>query len=73
MRKRLAEPVAEAKPTAIWALCALMAATFCVVTAEHLPAGLLPQISSGLGVSLSAAGRQPASQPAYRPCCRGLR
>ncbi|WP_327128292.1 hypothetical protein [Streptomyces sp. NBC_01727] len=46
MRKRLAEPVAEAKPTAIWALCALMAATFCVVTAEHLPAGLLPQISA---------------------------
>lgn len=47
MRKRLAEPVAEAKPTAIWALCALMAATFCVVTAEHLLyRTLLPQISA---------------------------
>lgn len=57
MRKWLAAPGAEAQPAAIWALCALMAATFCVVTTEHLPAGLLPQISSGLGVSLSAAGQ----------------
>jgi predicted MFS family arabinose efflux permease len=38
------------------ALGALMVATFCLVTAENLPTGLLPQISSGLGVSLSAAG-----------------
>lgn len=57
MRKWLAVPGAEAEPAAIWALCALMTATFCVVTTEHLPAGLLPQISSGLGVSLSAAGQ----------------
>ncbi|QLJ03535.1 MFS transporter [Streptomyces sp. NEAU-sy36] len=57
MRKWLAGPDAEAEPAAVWALCALMAATFCVVTTEHLPAGLLPQISSGLGVSLPVAGQ----------------
>jgi DHA1 family inner membrane transport protein len=34
-----------------------MAATFCVSTTENLPAGLLPEISAGLDVSLSAAGQ----------------
>jgi DHA1 family inner membrane transport protein len=34
-----------------------MAATFCVSTTENLPAGLLPEISAGLDVSVSAAGQ----------------
>ncbi|MYV44463.1 MFS transporter [Streptomyces sp. SID2888] len=57
MRRWLAGPGTEATPAAIAALGALMAATFCIVTTENLPAGLLPQISSGLGVSLSATGQ----------------
>lgn len=57
MRRWLSAPGAEAEPAAIWALCALMTATFCLVTTEHLPVGLLPEISSGVGVSLSAAGQ----------------
>jgi DHA1 family inner membrane transport protein len=56
-RRRPAGPGTEVKPTAVAALGALMVATFCVVTTENLPAGLLPQISSGLGVSLSATGQ----------------
>jgi DHA1 family inner membrane transport protein len=38
------------------ALAALGGAAFCFVTGESLPVGLLPQLSAGLGVSLSAAG-----------------
>lgn len=57
VRRWLADPGAEANLPAIAALGALTVATFCVVTTENLPAGLLPQISSGLGVSLSAAGQ----------------
>jgi DHA1 family inner membrane transport protein len=57
VRKWLAEPGTKAEPAAIWALAALMTATFCIVTTENLPSGLLPQISSGLDVSLSAAGQ----------------
>ncbi|MFJ8753947.1 MFS transporter [Streptomyces sp. NPDC102441] len=56
-RRRPAGPGTEVRPAAIAALGALMVATFCVVTTENLPAGLLPQISSGLGVSLSAVGQ----------------
>jgi DHA1 family inner membrane transport protein len=38
------------------ALGALGGAAFCFVTGENLPVGLLPQLSSGLRVSLSAVG-----------------
>jgi DHA1 family inner membrane transport protein len=41
---------------ALAALAALGGAALCFVTGENLPVGLLPQLSSGLGVSLSAAG-----------------
>jgi DHA1 family inner membrane transport protein len=57
VRRWPAGPDAEVAPASIAALGALMVATFCLVTTENLPAGLLPQISSGLGVSLSAAGQ----------------
>jgi hypothetical protein len=38
------------------ALAALGGAAFCFVTGENLPVGLLPQLSAGLHVSLSAVG-----------------
>jgi DHA1 family inner membrane transport protein len=38
------------------ALVALGGAVFCFVTGETLPVALLPQLSAGLGVSLSAVG-----------------
>lgn len=38
------------------ALAALGGAVFCFVTGEDLPVALLPQLSGGLGVSLSAVG-----------------
>jgi DHA1 family inner membrane transport protein len=38
------------------ALAALGGAAFCFVTGENLPVGLLPQLSAGLRVSLSAIG-----------------
>ena len=41
---------------ALAALAALGGAAICFVTGENLPVGLLPQLSSGLGVSLSTAG-----------------
>ncbi|MGD1034543.1 MAG: MFS transporter [Candidatus Dormibacteria bacterium] len=41
---------------ALAALIALGGASLCFVTGENLPVGLLPQLSAGLGVSLSAAG-----------------
>jgi len=41
---------------AIAALAALGGASFCFVTGESLPVGLLPQLSAGLRVSLSAIG-----------------
>ena len=41
---------------ALAALVALGGAALCFVTGESLPVGLLPQLSSGLGVSLSTAG-----------------
>jgi DHA1 family inner membrane transport protein len=41
---------------ALAALAALGGAAFCFVTGENLPVGLLPQISAGLRVSLSAVG-----------------
>jgi DHA1 family inner membrane transport protein len=41
---------------AVGALAALGGAAFCFVTGESLPVGLLPQISAGLRVSLSAVG-----------------
>lgn len=53
----LSESRAQAGPAAIAALGALTVATFCVVTTENLPAGLLPQISNSLGVSLFASGQ----------------
>lgn len=57
MSRGPADTVSEVRPAAVAALGALMAATFCVSTTENLPAGLLPEISAGLGVSLSAAGQ----------------
>ncbi|MFE5211200.1 MFS transporter [Streptomyces sp. NPDC056600] len=57
MGRALAGAASGVRPAAIAALGALMAATFCVSTTENLPAGLLPEISAGLGVSLSAAGQ----------------
>jgi DHA1 family inner membrane transport protein len=41
---------------ALAALAALGGAAFCFVTGETLPVGLLPQLSAGLRVSLSAVG-----------------
>jgi DHA1 family inner membrane transport protein len=41
---------------AVGALAALGGAAFCFVTGESLPVGLLPQLSAGLRVSLSAVG-----------------
>jgi DHA1 family inner membrane transport protein len=41
---------------AVSALGALGGAAFCFVTGENLPVGLLPQLSAGLRVSLSAVG-----------------
>jgi DHA1 family inner membrane transport protein len=41
---------------ALAALAALGGAAFCFVTGETLPVGLLPQLSAGLSVSLSAVG-----------------
>jgi DHA1 family inner membrane transport protein len=41
---------------ALAALAALGGAAFCFVTGENLPVGLLPQLSAGLRVSLSAVG-----------------
>jgi DHA1 family inner membrane transport protein len=41
---------------ALGALGALGGAAFCFVTGEDLPVGLLPQLSAGLHVSLSAVG-----------------
>ncbi len=41
---------------ALAALAALGGAAFCFVTGETLPVGLLPQLSAGLRVSLSAIG-----------------
>ncbi|MER5478553.1 MFS transporter [Streptomyces sp. NPDC002734] len=57
MGRALAGAASGVRPAAIAALGALMAATFCVSTTENLPAGLLPEISAGLDVSLSAAGQ----------------
>ncbi len=47
----------ESRCAAVAALGALWLGTFCVSTTENLPAGLLPQISAGLGVSLFAVGQ----------------
>ena len=41
---------------AVAAVAALGGASFCFVTGENLPVGLLPQLSAGLRVSLSAVG-----------------
>jgi DHA1 family inner membrane transport protein len=41
---------------AVAAVAALGGASFCFVTGESLPVGLLPQLSAGLRVSLSAVG-----------------
>ncbi|WP_284117793.1 MFS transporter, partial [Streptomyces fragilis] len=57
MNRAPAGAASGVRPAAIAALGALMAATFCVSTTENLPAGLLPEISAGLDVSLSAAGQ----------------
>jgi predicted MFS family arabinose efflux permease len=42
-------------------LCALAVAGFVTILTEALPAGLLPQIASSLGVSEAMAGHSPAS------------
>jgi DHA1 family inner membrane transport protein len=47
----------ESRSATVAALGALWLGTFCVSTTENLPAGLLPQMSAGLGVSLSAVGQ----------------
>lgn len=48
---------ASAHPiAAVAALAALGGAAFCFITGESLPVGLLPQLSAGLRVSLSAIG-----------------
>jgi len=52
-----AGPPASLRPVpAVLALAALSGAAFCFVTGENLPVGLLPQLSAGLRVSLSAVG-----------------
>lgn len=53
----LSETRGESRSATVAALGALWLGTFCVSTTENLPAGLLPQISAGLGVSLSAVGQ----------------
>jgi DHA1 family inner membrane transport protein len=45
------------RAAAVAALGALWVGTFCVSTTENLPAGLLPQLSAGLRVSLFAVGQ----------------
>ncbi len=57
MEAKLATAPASPHPfAAVAALAALGGAAFCFVTGENLPVGLLPQLSAGLGVSLSAIG-----------------
>lgn len=53
----LAASRGDVGPAAVAALAALTVATFCVVTTENLPAGLLPEISNDLGISLAATGQ----------------
>ena len=48
--------VTTRRPAAVAGLAALGGAAFCFVTGEDLPVGLLPQLSSGMGVSISAVG-----------------
>src|ERR1035441_5925071 len=47
---------APATRPAVAAVAALSGASFCFVTGESLPVGLLPQLSASLRVSLSAVG-----------------
>jgi DHA1 family inner membrane transport protein len=49
-------PASGHPAAALGALGALSGAAFCFVTGENLPVGLLPQLSAGLHVSLSAVG-----------------
>ena len=57
MEAKLATAPASPHPfAAVAVLAALGGAAFCFVTGENLPVGLLPQLSAGLGVSISAIG-----------------
>lgn len=49
-------PMAAAAPRAWLAVCAVGLATFCVVTTEMLPVGLLTAIADGLDASTGSAG-----------------
>ena len=51
-----AAPASRRPVAAVLALAALSGAAFCFVTGENLPVGLLPQLSAGLRISLSAVG-----------------
>lgn len=51
-----ASPAARTRAAALTAFGALTLATFCFVTSENLPAGLLPLIAEDLQSSLSAVG-----------------
>lgn len=51
------ESVAESPPLPVMALLALAMTGFICIMTETIPAGLLPQIGQGLGVSVSYAGQ----------------
>lgn len=51
------QPVAEIQPLPIMALLALAMTGFICIMTETIPAGLLPQIGQGLGISVSFAGQ----------------
>lgn len=55
--KRAATPVANSEKLPVWKLLAFTMAGFLAIMTETMPAGLLPQIGQGMGVSEALAGQ----------------